>query len=47
MKPYPPFVAVTLKQPVFNYENVSGTLIGDFGPDLFRARKKGAFKIYS
>ncbi|MCT4376894.1 acetolactate decarboxylase [Leuconostoc suionicum] len=35
MKPYPPFVAVTLKQPVFNYENVSGTLIGDFGPDLY------------
>ena len=34
-KPYPPFIEVTRNQPEFEYKNVSGTLVGDFGPELY------------
>lgn len=33
-KPYPPLAEVTKNQPVFNYENVAGTLVGFRTPDF-------------
>lgn len=34
-KPYPDFLSVSAEQPTFEYQNVEGTLIGDFGPDIY------------
>ncbi|OGV49358.1 MAG: alpha-acetolactate decarboxylase [Lentisphaerae bacterium GWF2_44_16] len=35
-KPYPPLVKVTAKQPVFNLENVSGTIVGFRNPPFVK-----------
>lgn len=34
-KPYPDFLSVSADQPTFEYQNIEGTLIGDFGPDIY------------
>jgi acetolactate decarboxylase len=34
-KPYPSLLAVTKNQPIFDTENVSGTIIGYYAPELF------------
>ena len=34
-KPYPDFVTVSETQPIYDYKNITGTLVGDYGPDLY------------
>lgn len=45
-KPYPDFGTVAANQPVFNYENVTGTLVGDFGNDLYTGVMAGGWHIH-
>ncbi|RZQ57969.1 acetolactate decarboxylase [Weissella paramesenteroides] len=45
-KPYPDFSTVAASQPVFNYENVTGTLVGDFGNDLYTGVMAGGWHIH-
>ena len=45
-KPYPRFVDITRNQPEFHAENISGTIVGFFTPELFHGASAAGFHLH-